>query len=274
MVEVSKTPSVRDNQLESTDVPEEKTPTIRSIKRAADILDACAEEDEPIRLRDLMARTQLPKTTVIRILETLSTEGLVWTTEDGRAMLGPRFLRWAEISGRAWRVPEDIAQVLRTLVNFSGETVALYVRSGYSRVCIFYEQGTRSVRHVVPEGTLLPLWCGAPSKILLEGADVKTIGEIAARSGGRVTPTELAKSILNSAEQGFSISHGEREPGASSVAAPVRSRDGTVVAALSLSGPTSRFSEDFIKDNVPSLINSASEISTRDFYGRVAHHYR
>ena len=44
--------------------------------------------------------------------------------------------------------------------------------------------------------------------------------------------------------QGFAVSHGEREDGLSAVAVPVLGRSGTVVAALSLSGPTVRFTDE------------------------------
>lgn len=61
------------------------------------------------------------------------------------------------------------------------------------------------------------------------------------------------------------MSHGEREAGLSAVAVPVLGKSGSVAAALSLSGPTVRFSEDRIAEFVADLLESASRMSERGF---------
>jgi DNA-binding IclR family transcriptional regulator len=56
------------------------------------------------------------------------------------------------------------------------------------------------------------------------------------------------------------------ELGLHAVAAPVRTHDGEVVAALSASGPAYRFTEERIDELVPALLQGAREISHRMGY--------
>jgi DNA-binding IclR family transcriptional regulator len=75
----------------------------------------------------------------------------------------------------------------------------------------------------------------------------------------------LREWIDEAAEQGFAVSHGEREEGLSAVAVPILGRSGTVVASLSLSGPTVRFTEDRIAAFVKDLLAAAAQMNERGF---------
>ncbi len=63
-------------------------------------------------------------------------------------------------------------------------------------------------------------------------------------------------------EAGYAISHGEREDGASAVSAPIVAADGRrVLAALCISGPSSRLTGDRLDMAVRAAVESAKEIS-------------
>ena len=99
-------------------------------------------------------------------------------------------LRWAQLANTAWQLPEPVRQVLREVAQEYGETVNLYVHSTEALVCVAQQEGSRTIRHVGRVGDELPPGCGAAGRVLA-GAE------------------------------GPAVSHGEPEPGASSVAAPV-----------------------------------------------------
>src|SRR5262249_31956049 len=75
----------------------------------------------------------------------------------------------------------------------------------------------------------------------------------------------LQEWIDEAAVQGYAVSHGEREDGLSAVAVPIVGRSGTVVAALSLSGPTMRFADSRIPDLGADLEELANRMSDRGF---------
>jgi DNA-binding IclR family transcriptional regulator len=60
--------------------------------------------------------------------------------------------------------------------------------------------------------------------------------------------------------RGYATSFEEREPGAAAVAVPITGRSGGVVAALSLSGPVSRLSQDTLEEYALILAQSAAEM--------------
>ena len=75
---------------------------------------------------------------------------------------------------------------------------------------------------------------------------------------------ELARRIAEAAGAGYAISHGAVEPGGSSIAAPVRNREGRVVAAIDISAPDSAFDlSKFESRDVPEVVAAANRISAR-----------
>ncbi|GAB3166333.1 IclR family transcriptional regulator [Amycolatopsis sp. NPDC004378] len=186
---------------------------VRSVLRAFDLLALFTERRRTWAVKDLTAASGLAKTTVLRLVATCEQRGLLWTRPDGRVTVGPGMLRWAQLANTAWQLPEPVRQALRELARDCGETVNLYVRSTEVLVCVAQQEGSRAIRHVGRVGDELPLRCGA------------------------------AGQVLAAAAEGPAVSHGEPEEGASSVAAPVFDADGRLLAALAVTGPTTRFTE-------------------------------
>jgi DNA-binding IclR family transcriptional regulator len=233
---------------------------VRSITRAVDLLDLFDAEHPSRPLREIVTLTELPKTTVVRLLSTLEGLGLVADRQDGTYGLGARFLQWVRLSEAMWEVNAPTRDAMRELVDSCGETVNLYIRQDTYRVSIAQQEGTTTVRSVVAVGAQLPLTQGATAKVLLSDAPTKVWESLETRYP-EVDAAALRREVASTAELGYSVTHGERELGASSVAVPIR-RGGRVIAALSVSGPTSRFTADRIGDYVDAVTAAAQGIST------------
>jgi DNA-binding IclR family transcriptional regulator len=188
----------------------EEDGSVRSVLRAFDLLALFTEHRRTWAVKDLTTASGLAKTTVLRLVATCEQRGLLWTRPDGRITVGPGMLRWAQLANTAWQLPEPVRQVLRELARECRETVNLYVRSTAVLVCVAQQEGPLAIRHVGRVGDELPLGFGAAGRVL-DGAE------------------------------GAAVSHGEPEAGASSVAAPVHDGDGRLLAALAITGPSSRF---------------------------------
>jgi DNA-binding IclR family transcriptional regulator len=238
---------------------------VRSVRRALEILSLIDDHNPSIALRDVLTRTDLAKTTAIRLLQTLESSGVLWQTSEGRYVPGPSLLRWARLSAQAWRLPRDTARRMSELAARCQETVNIYVRQGTQRVCLAQYEGPLTLRHIVEVGDQLPLWGGASAKVLLLDADDALLRRIAAGSpSGASHLTTLQAGIREVRETGYAVSHGEREQGASSVAVPIRSR-GKVVAALAVGGPTARFTPDRVTTFVEELLAAAEAVPGQGF---------
>ncbi|MFJ9552228.1 IclR family transcriptional regulator [Nocardiopsis sp. NPDC101807] len=237
--------------------------SVRSVARALDLLDLFDETHQAHTVRELTERTGLAKTTVLRLVGTLEQRGLLWTRPDGRIGVGPGLLRWARLAHAVWRVPEAVRSVMRELVADTAETVNLYVRADAVRVCVAQEEGPQRLRHVVNTGDEMVLWGGSASKVLLIGAPESLLLRVSAASPhGPGHLSRLKEEVGRAARLGYAVSHGERETGASGVAAPVYGPDGTVpVAALAVGGPTARFTDAAVESFTSAVVGAAGRIT-------------
>ena len=238
---------------------------VRSVQRALDILSLLTEEKPAVSIREIVEATGLAKTTVIRLVQTLEQSGLLWATPTGYHA-GPGLWRWAHLAKRSWELPPETQRAMRDLAAQHRETVNLYVLRDIYRVCVAQQESPQPLRHVVHVGDELPLWAGAASKVLLRGAPDPLLLRVARSSPyGEGHLKRLHEWIDDAAHEGFAASHGEREEGLSAVAAPVTSRSGAVVAALSLSGPTVRFTDERVQQFATALREVARQMSDRGF---------
>jgi DNA-binding IclR family transcriptional regulator len=238
---------------------------VRSVQRAFDILGLLTETQPAISIAEIVRATGLAKTTVIRLVQTLEHNGLLWATTKGY-MAGPSLWRWAHLARATWELPPETKELMRELAQRQRETVNLYVARDVWRVCVAQQESPQPLRHVVQVGDELPLWAGASSKILLRDADPALLGRIAHGSPyGPEHAGTLKAEIDEAAVRGFAVSHGEREAGLSAVAVPVVDRGGSVIAALSLSGPTVRFPDERVEGFVTALVDVSGRMTERGF---------
>jgi DNA-binding IclR family transcriptional regulator len=201
------------------------------LDRSVALLELLADGPRPLRW--LAEASGLPRPTAHRLLVALEVHGLVVRDGAGQFRLGPRLTELAFRADPALDLAALAGPVLARLHEATGESVQLYVRSGDKRLCIAARDSGTGLRDSVPVGALLPLAAGSGGKVLLAGA-------ADAAQFDSVPPAELAAIR----ERGWAASVAEREPGVASVSAPVLRADGTVAAALCVSGPASRLGQE------------------------------
>lgn len=238
---------------------------VRSVQRAVEIMSLLTEQRPTVMIREIVDATGLPKTTVLRIVQTLEHSGLLSATHNGY-VAGPGLWRWAHLAKNSWEPPEETRALMRDLVSRQRETVNIYVIHNRSRICVAQEESPMPLRHVVHVGDELPLWAGASSKVLLRDAQEGLLEQIveSAPDGAERLP-RLRDEIAGAAADGFGVSHGEREIGLSAVAVPILGQNGEVVASLSYSGPTSRFPQERVPELIGDLQWAARQLTERGF---------
>ena len=234
---------------------------VRSVGRAVDVLSLFDEHHPTRTLRELVELSGLPKTTVVRLIATLESRRLIAERSDARYGPGAGFLRWVRLSQSLWEINQATRQSMRDLVDELGETVNVYVRQGTNRMSIAQEEGTATVRSVIAVGVPMPLSAGATAKVLLTGAPPAVFADLAAATPG-LDVDALRRQVSAVREHGYAVTHGERELGASAVAAPIRNSEDLVIAALSVSGPTSRFTAERVGPYIAAVTKAAEQVSS------------
>jgi DNA-binding IclR family transcriptional regulator len=202
-------------------------------------------------LAALTERTGLSRATVHRLAVALEVHRLLARDREGRWLLGPRL---AELAGGSAGDPllERAAVVLAKLRDTTGESAQLYRRQGERRVCVAAAERRSGLRDTVPVGTSLPLTAGSAAQVLLAWTPDDPMVLSAA-----FTPRTLAEVR----RRGWAHSVAEREQGVASVSAPVRGRDGRVLAAVSVSGPLERLTRSPGRLHADAVAVAAAELA-------------
>ena len=171
-----------------------------------------ALEKAPLPLAGLVEATGIPRPTAHRLATALEDHGLVRRDGQGRFTLGLRLVALGHAATGELPITEAARPALEELREVTGESVQLYVRDGDRRVCTLSLESPHGLRTIVPLGAVMPLDRG---------------------SAGKVLRGEWSR-------QGWAESVGEREAGVASVSAPILDAAGSVLAAVSVSGPIER----------------------------------
>lgn len=172
-------------------------------------------EQGPLNLNELAEVTGFSRATTHRLASALVEHRMLRRDSTGRYELG-----WALIPlGRSAAERLPLATLARTVLeelrDSSGESTQLYVAEAGQRVCVLALDSPDELRTVVAVGARLPMDRGSAAAALRGDVGVS----------------------------GWVESVGERAPGVAAVSAPVYLPDGSIIAALGVSGPIERLGE-------------------------------
>ena len=244
-------------------------PLIQSVDRAIDVLEYLAERDDGA-VTDLAAALGVHKSTAFRLLAALEARGLVeQVSERGRYRLGFGLLRLAGATAARLDLVEQSRPVTRRLAAELGETVNVARIEGDAVINIDQVLGGATVATQNWVGQRTPLHATTNGKVLLAAAEPAERARLLARPLERYTPAtitdrdELERELANVAALGWADTTEELELGLNAIAAPIRGHDGSVVAAVSVSGPSYRLGSDRFEAVAEAVVAAGDEIGRR-----------
>ena len=230
------------------------------LDRVVAILDA-VESGRTRNLADVVRATGFSRSTTHRLLQAMEAQELLSFSGARGYHLGPRLLRLAHRAVRELPLRELAHPALDRLSRTTGETAQLFVRSLDERVCIDAAESSSELRTIVPVGAALPLTRGSAAKIFLAWTNTDDQARLMADLEER-DATRLRQQVITARQKGWADSVGEREPGVSSVSAPVVGPYDALVAVVSVSGPLSRIGRMGAKRYASAVVATAREIET------------
>lgn len=232
---------------------------VQSIARAAAVLRALERSPEGLGITDLGAATELPKSTVHRLVAALAEEDLVARSTDGRIRLGPAIARLGGAAHEA--LTERLRPVLLGLRRDLDETVDLSVLDGAAARFVDQVPAPRRLRATSAVGELFPLHCTANGKALLAALPAETAEALLPSKLPRLTPqTIVARKTLHEEldrvrAAGLAFDREEHTLGICAVGAAVIA-GGDSVAAISVPVPAQRFGQ--VEANVVAALEDAA----------------
>ena len=226
-----------------------------AVDRALSLLSTFHAGDDALSLATLAERTQLHKSTALRLLASLEHARLLLRREqDGRYALGPEVARLHSLYSAAFSLEAVVMPVLQALVAATGESAAYHVRQpqgeGWARLCLYRVDSPQVLRDHVRAGDLLPADRGVGARVLI------AFGPPPLPAGTRKEDRLLYENIR---AQGYCALVGDRSPELAGISAPALHADGTLAGAVTLTMPAHRYDERAI----PAVREAAAKLHGR-----------
>jgi IclR family acetate operon transcriptional repressor len=229
------------------------------------ILDSFSLQRPAQSLLEISKATGLPMTTTLRLLRSLVNEGFL-VKQGEQYLLGYALLRWGSIAVRSRDLVTVATPVMEALRDSTEETVCLYVRNDLNRVCVAVASSRRPIAQQSNVGEVFPLQAGSINKVFL--AYAPAVREQVLRNGlvrftdNTITdPVEFRVELERVHARGYAMSQGEAKPGVATVSCPILNQDGSILAVITVGGPTQRATPEVLAQLLPQLAPAAAEIS-------------
>ena len=251
--------------------PGSATVQVQSLTRGLSLLEALARAEGGLTLTDVAQRVQLAPSTAHRLLATLEKMGYVYQGgELGRWYVGLQ----AFTVGTSFLANRDfVAQshpYMRRLMEQSGETANLGILDGTDAVFIDQVQCREMMRTIVKLGSRVPLHASGVGKAMFAALPDDEIEAILKVKGlPRITantitsPETMWSAIRVIRQRGWSFDDEEHALSTRCVAAPFYNEHAEVLGAISIAGPSSRLTDERIKQLGPLVAHIAEDLTHR-----------
>ncbi|EPU9501033.1 glyoxylate bypass operon transcriptional repressor IclR, partial [Escherichia coli] len=247
------------------------TGQVQSLTRGLKLLEWIAESNGSVALTELAQQAGLPNSTTHRLLTTMQQQGFVrqvgelghWAIGAHAFMVGSSFLQSRNLLA-------IVHPILRNLMEESGETVNMAVldQSDHEAIIIDQVQCTHLMRMSAPIGGKLPMHASGAGKAFLAQLSEEQVTKLLHRKGLHaythatlVSPVHLKEDLAQTRKRGYSFDDEEHALGLRCLAACIFDEHREPFAAISISGPISRITDDRVTEFGAMVIKAAKEVT-------------
>ncbi len=229
---------------------------VPAVDKAFQILEVLKSELREMTISEIARATGLHKSSVQKLLVTLSHHGVV--ERDPLSLRYSLGITLAEYGRRALDnldIRRKAKPFLDLLVEYSGETAVLAILNGNKMVMVDKKEPLIPIRVSPFIGMRFPATATSNGKVLLAWLPESEVDAIIKKEG---LPAQTKNSITDrvayrtelsaTRERGYALDFGEWDEGGSGVSAPIFSPKGQVVATLSIVGPSFRMTKSKMRD--------------------------
>lgn len=223
---------------------------LNTVKKIGPVLELFTPERPEWRMTEIARALDMPKSSAHSLVATLAEVGLLSVSEHGRYRLGWNLLSLSERMRASMDFQRFAAPAMQALTEATQETAVLAVLDRRKVIYVERVEGNHPMVRLagVRVGSRVPAHCTSVGKVLLAARDPE---EVRALFGDeplkQMTSNTIAdvdalqEELVRVRARGYALDLAEAVPDVSCVAAPIRDRYGSAVAAMSLPMPTYRF---------------------------------
>jgi len=208
--------------------------------RALHVLDVVSQAALPVSNSQLTVRTGIPKASMVRLTKELASVGYLSELPGQRGWVpGPRAAGLSlQILGNG-QFRRECRAILRRVVEQTGETCNLTVRDGDNVRYIERIETQEPLRLHLEVGSKAPLHCTAGGKLFLSQLGAQELASLLKNMtlekrtpSTIIDPSKLTAVLAKLRTHNVGVDNEEFVTGMVGVAVPIRSPDGTMIAAL------------------------------------------
>ena len=240
-----------------------------TVGKALAVLDAVAARGRPVRFSELMETSPFPKATLYRFVQVLTSQGMLsYDPERHTYAPGLRLVRLAHAAWQATSLAPIARPHLDRLSQATGATVHLAQLDAGQVLYVDKRNAAEPVEMYSQAGKVGPAYCTGVGKAMLAHLDAAALEAVLPQqSFFRFTPATIADPAALRAElaairgRGYALDREEHEPGIICVAAPILTRGGRMLGALSVTSSTARRRLEDLEALAPGIREVAARIA-------------
>ena len=247
---------------------ERKSPPVGVVTKVLRILEMLHDSPAGLQLKDVAEKTAINKSTAYRFLTHLHHEGYLFRDTAGAYAIGVRLARLGLGQSYHTTVRRISRPVLEELARVTEETVSLALLDGREVLYLDVIESAHTFRQVYRIGMRYPLHCTALGKAMLAYyPDREREYLISGINFKRFTPhtitraATLRRELALTRRRGYSLDDEEVYLGSRCIAAPILDSSDRAVAALSVSGPTTRVTREKVSTFGVAARKAVAEVS-------------
>ncbi|MBD3728193.1 MAG: IclR family transcriptional regulator [Sphingomonadales bacterium] len=214
---------------------------VAAVDRAFLIIQAFNHQKPVMTLAEIARATGLYKSTILRLLGSLEKSRFIVQRADGTYQLGPALLELASVYQESFDLRQFVQPVLEKLVADTNEGASFFVLESDYQLCLFRVDGRQTIRdYNIRVGDRRPLDEGAAA-------------EAFRRFGNLPREVQLDEMAITS--------FGNVNPDMAAIAAPVFGRGAQLLGVMTLSGPITRFTEEYVAQLSVLLVREVRDLS-------------
>ena len=241
---------------------------VPNLAKACEVLNYISDTHGECKLKDIAAELSIPRTTALRITQTLQSADYLSLSAEGGFTLGPAVVQLGVKGLDNLDIRNYARPVLQSLSNEIGESSHLAVLSGAKSLLVEVADSPHPIRIAARPGTLVDIHCSSTGKVFLafsipEPQKFCKALELAPHTPNTHTTLEsVLAAIEQTRKNGYAIDEEEYAPGVRCMAVPISNAFGKTIAAVGITASTSTFTKAKIAPMAKKLKAAAAEISS------------
>ncbi|AWB47271.1 IclR family transcriptional regulator [Gemmobacter aquarius] len=219
-----------------------------TVGKALDVLDMVAGAGRPVRFTELLEQSAYPKATLYRLLQTLTHQGMLAYDPDRQTYsLGVRLVRLAHAAWATSSLAPIARPYLDELSGETGETIHLAQMDNGQVLYVDKRNALKPVEMFAQAGKVGPAYCTGVGKAMLAFLPDEAVERVIQRQSFHSftaqtldSPEKLWAELRAIRSRGYAFDREEHEPGIICCAAPILTKAGRVIGALSVTSTTAR----------------------------------